>query len=226
MKDRLVFIHTVAPLVELFSRKCKDQLPGVEIFHILDEPLLEQVRAHGKIEPEDIYRLQTHIKTAEEIKAKLVIVTCSTLSPAVGLVHAVIPIIRIDEVMAVQAVAAGNRIGVVATNPSTLEPTRKLLLTQAAILDKLVDIQMVLAEGAFKALMDGDTDSHDRIVRQAMMDLSNKVDVIVLAQASMARVVETISRSESKLIILTSPDSALEKARNSLSSAAHTADCR
>lgn len=224
MKDRLVLIHTVAPLVELFSRKCKEQLPGVEVFHILDEPLLEQVRAHGKIEPEDISRLQTHINTGEEINAKLVIVTCSTLSPAVSKVKAAIPIIRIDEAMAIQAIASGNRIGVVATNPTTLEPTKNLLLTKAALLGKRVDIQLVLAEGAFTALLNGDGERHDHLVKRAVLDLSTQVEVVVLAQASTARVVETITESECKTLILTSPNTALEQARHSLSMAGQSKD--
>ena len=46
-----------------------------------------------------------------------------------------------------------------------------------------------LAEGAFQALRSGDGARHDALVTAALRDLAARVDVIVLAQASMARAV-------------------------------------
>jgi hypothetical protein len=41
--------------------------------------------------------------------------------------------------------------------------------------------------------MNGDAATHDKKVGDALKQLSTEVDVIVLAQASMARVVDTLS---------------------------------
>ncbi|HET9278745.1 MAG TPA: Asp/Glu/hydantoin racemase, partial [Flavitalea sp.] len=52
--------------------------------------------------------------------------------------------------------------------------------------------------------------THDKEVGDALRQLSNEVDVIVLAQASMARVVDTLSEVDKKVPILASPPIAIQ----------------
>jgi hypothetical protein len=54
---------------------------------------------------------------------------------------------------------------------------------------------------------------HDKLVEYVLFDLSNKVDGIVLAQASKARFLDVIFEEERSVSILSSPRLALEKAR-------------
>ena len=58
--------------------------------------------------------------------------------------------------------------------------------------------------------MSGDAATHDKKVGDALKQLSTEVDVIVLAQASMARVVDTLSDADKKVPILASPPIAME----------------
>jgi hypothetical protein len=44
MNDIVVLIHTIPDLIGVFNQLADEVLPGVEIFHILDEPLLEGIR--------------------------------------------------------------------------------------------------------------------------------------------------------------------------------------
>ena len=104
----------------------------------------------------------------------------------------------------------GKRIGVIATLPTTLNPTIDLVKRRAAIAGKDVQVVSKLCEGAFDALMSGDTEKHDVMVASALKELSAEVDVIVLAQASMARVVNLLNESDRKLPILASPGIAIE----------------
>ena len=59
-----------------------------------------------------------------------------------------------------------------------------------------------LCEGAFDELMSGDAAKHDAMVAAALKQLATEVDVIALAQASMARVVETLSEADRRVPIL------------------------
>ena len=68
----------------------------------------------------------------------------------------------------------------------------------------------MLCEGAFEALMSGDQTTHDQKVAAALISLSKEVDVIVLAQASMARVVDTLEPADKIVPILASPPIAME----------------
>ncbi|GAB4540372.1 MAG: aspartate/glutamate racemase family protein [Anaerolineae bacterium] len=213
---RLVLVHTVSPLLEVFNRLGAELLPGVQLLHILDEPIIERVRQRGQLAPEDSARLGTHVAIAESSGAHAVLVTCSTISPCVDDVRpgTNIPVIKIDEAMISKAVTLGTKIGVVATNVTTLEPTRQLLEAQARSAGKDIDIELVLVENALPALLSGDGATHDKLVKEAVLKLAQRVDVVVLAQATMARVLDVIPAPERKVPILSSPHLAIERVRD------------
>jgi Asp/Glu/hydantoin racemase len=148
----------------------------------------------------------------------VVLVTCSTISPCVDDVrpHARIPVLKIDEAMIAEAVASGERLGVVATSATTLEPTRQLLQAEADRSGKRTQVELVLVDGALPALLNGDGATHDRMVKQAVLELARRVDVVLLAQASTARVLDVISEAERPVPILSSPHLALHRVRELL----------
>lgn len=112
--------------------------------------------------------------------------------------------------MADKAVQTGKRIGVIATLSTTLEPTSDLVRRRAIAAGKEIELKSVLCEGAFDALMSGNAATHDKKVGDALKQLLNEVDVIILAQASMARVVDTLTDAEKKVPILASPPIAIQ----------------
>jgi Asp/Glu/hydantoin racemase len=121
-----------------------------------------------------------------------------------------VPVLRVDQPMADQAVATGRRIGVIATLSTTLEPTADLVLRRAEKAGKKIKLTSRLAEGAFEALMSGDATKHDAMVAAALKELSQQVDVILLAQASMARVVDSLAAGAERVPILASPNTAVD----------------
>ena len=216
---KVVLVHTVPPLIDVFTRLGAELLPGIQLQHILDETLLERVRQRGHLVPEDSNRLGEHVTAAEEIHADAVLVTCSTVSPCVDDIRtAAIPVKKIDEAMIAEAVHLGSRIGVVATAETTLEPTRILLREQAEQQDSQIETELVLVEDALAALLSGDGGTHDRLVKAATLNLAERVDVVLLAQASMARVLATISKSECNVPVLSSPHLALKQIQGLLAS--------
>ena len=58
--------------------------------------------------------------------------------------------------------------------------------------------------------MSGDGAKHDAMVAAALKELSKQVEVIVLAQASMARVVDGLSAADKRVPILASPGLAVD----------------
>jgi Asp/Glu/hydantoin racemase len=224
---RVVLLHTVMPLVAVFDRLAKEMLPGVQVFHVLDEPCLEKIRLHNlniqtDIDLEDRFnreiaaQLMLHISTALEIQADALLVTCSTASPYVDLISTALPVVRIDEAMIAQAVVQAKRVGVLATNPTTLQPTRLSLENRAGQEGKRLEVQVKLVEGAFSALMSGDAFSHDRLLIQAIRKMAQETDLIILAQASMARVVDVLPEDIDRTAILTSPHTALMRVKQIL----------
>jgi Asp/Glu/hydantoin racemase len=217
MKKKLAFIHTVPSLVGLFGELSKELLPeNVEIFHIADELLLKVVLAQGGLSPFIFRRVAEHVIAAEEGGASVVQLTCSSISPCADAARPLvgIPVLKIDEPMVVHALSLGNRIGIAATAPTTLKPTTDLVYGRAQMMGKHIKVDSVLCEGAYKALFSGDAETHDRIVRQYLKELMGRNDVVLLAQASMARVVGTIPAEDQLVPILSSPRLAMEHARD------------
>ncbi len=221
MTQKLAFIHTVPSLVGLFNDLSKELLPGVEVFHIADEMLLKVVLAQGGLSPFIFQRVADHVVAAEHAGATAVQCTCSSISPCVDASRPLvgIPVMKIDEPMVNKAIGIGSRIGIAATAPTTLKPTTELVYARAVALGKSVQVESVLCEGAYAALFSGDTQKHDQIVAQYLRDLMAKNDVIILAQASMARVAQTIPAEEQRAPILSSPRLAMEHMKTVLSPA-------
>jgi Asp/Glu/hydantoin racemase len=209
----LGFVHTSATLVPLFQDLTKQHLTGVETFNIVDDSLIKDVIKKGKLEPNTAARVVNHIKAAEEAGADVILVTCSSIGRAIETAATLcsVPVIRVDQAMADEAVLIGKNIGVIATLPTTLEPTSDLVKRRAEKAGKAINITSKLCDGAFEALMSGDAAKHDEMVAKALKELMQTVDVIVLAQASMARVVDGLSADEKKVPILASPAIAMKK---------------
>ena len=218
MASLLVLIHTVRPLIGVFDRLTAQILPGVQVKHILDEPLLEAIRLRGRVAEEDGERLLSHARQAELIKARVVLVTCSTTSPLVDQIQArvSIPIFKIDQAMIEQAVQLGPRIGVIATNRTTLAPTRQMLLAQAAKTGKKIEPMENYIDGALEALLNGQGELHDRLIQAAIREVRPAVDVVILAQASMARALEDDGVVRKGAPVLSSPILALEQIKDNL----------
>jgi Asp/Glu/hydantoin racemase len=111
--------------------------------------------------------------------------------------------------MADEAVRRGKRIGVIATLSTTLEPTVDLVRRRADKAGSAVEVISRVCEGAFDALMSGDGETHDSKVAVALREMSEQVDIILLAQASMARVVDNLPDSDKRIPILASPPIAM-----------------
>ncbi|SIT55623.1 Aspartate racemase [Mesorhizobium prunaredense] len=212
---KLAFIHTVSGLVSEFEGLAKEHLPDWKPFAILDESLLRNTIERGSLSDLTKRRLGTYVWSAVDAGADAIVVTCSTLGAAVDAIAPLcpVPLFRIDEGMAKAAVEHGNRIGVLATLSTTLVPTVELLKRKACEAGKDVAIDDVLVEGAFQLLAGGDVEAHDAQIRLALEELSQKVDVVVFAQASMARAVRGTVQ---KLPVLTSPVLGVENVKRRL----------
>ena len=215
----LALIHTSPTLAPIFAALCSQHLPEAHFFHMVDESLIQDTIRAGSLQKQTIRRLVDQISSAQTAGADAVLVTCSSIGPGVALARPLfdIPVLRIDDAMAETAVQRARRIGVVATLRTTLDPTTALLREKAAEAGRNVELLECLCADAFPAVLAGDTEKHDRILREALTNDLDGVDVIVLAQASMARVVSTLAPGTLRAPVLSSPELAVMRAREMLS---------
>jgi Asp/Glu/hydantoin racemase len=124
-----------------------------------------------------------------------------------------IPALKVDEPMVNKAISMGKRIGVAATAPTTLKPTTDLVYARAAELGKEVQVDPLLSQEAYAAMFAGDLAAHDRLVLDMLRQLMSRNDVVLLAQASMARLADQIPEAERTAPLLSSPRLAVEHLR-------------
>lgn len=208
----LALISTGLDLSVKIRDMAKERLPGSRIINIVDDSVVPTIEREGGILSEAVRdRIVEYVRNAAQSGADAALVTCSSISEAVDAARAAvsIPVFKIDEPMMAQALACGDRIGVIATLATTLGPTVRLLQRKAAELGKQVQVAARLVEGAFQALSEGRGDEHDRCVREAIRALEAECDAVILAQASMARAVEGFA---ARVPVLTSLPLGLDEA--------------
>jgi len=103
----------------------------------------------------------------------------------------------------------------VATVATTLEPTSSLLRQKASEIGKEISISTALCQEAFQAILQGDTETHDRMVMERAKALAREVDVLVLAQGSMARLAPPLLHQVS-VPVVSSPSLLMERLRSML----------
>ena len=135
-------------------------------------------------------RIVNYCFMAENAGADAVMVTCTTVNEAVAIARPMmkIPVFNIDEPMARKAIKAGRKFGLIGTLYTSPIGTQRLLLQEAALAKKDIDIKIVVNEPAFAALMAGRVEEHDALVIQEMDKLAKECDVIILGQISLAQV--------------------------------------
>jgi Asp/Glu/hydantoin racemase len=207
MLKRLALLHTVSFLADMFRTLLQERLPNLEHFHLVDEGIIRELMAQGQLTPKVIRRIATQAFLAQESGAELILFTCSSTSPAVDAVRNFIdiPILKIDEPMAKQAVGLGETIGVVATAKTTQQPSIDLIESIAKERKRKVRVQSVLESAAFQAKLAGDNNTHDQLVKNAVHRLAQDNDVVILAQASMAHLAEPLGK-EVQVPVLASPE--------------------
>jgi len=214
----LALVHTSPTLSPLFSELTARICPDARILHFVDESLIKNTIASGRLERSTMRRVISLIGSAFDAGADVALVTCSSIGPAVDIAAQLFdqPVLRVDRPMAEKAVRVGQRIGVAATLSTTLKPTADLVRAVAAEQGKKIEIVEQLCEGAFEAVMAGDGETHDRIVGEGLTEKLKGVDAIVLAQASMARVLETLPENALTAPVYSSPELGVERARDVL----------
>jgi Asp/Glu/hydantoin racemase len=187
--------------------------PDAKVLHFLDSDVLAAVVRDGGMSPASTQRMVHLAQAAESAGADVIFSACSSVGPAIDVARRLVsvPIVKIDDAMTASAVETADAIGILATVPTTLPPTRALVEEKARAAGRDITVQERLCEGAFKVLLAGDRDRHDAIVLEGARALAMEVDVIVLAQASTARLAPAIAEAVGKPV-LSSPRSGAENA--------------
>jgi aspartate/glutamate racemase len=213
----LAIIHTTLATTISLPPLAAEILSGVTLRNFVDDTILPKLIENGGNLSEVEGRINQYAQFAEQSGADVILCACSSIGEIVPLAQQSlhIPFLRIDEPMAEEAVRIGKTIGVAATLETTLGPTSRLIQQKATESGKEIILLKNLVEGAYAKLTAGDSAGHDALLLENLDLLAAAADVVILAQASMARVLPQLPAAISARF-LTSPRSGLEKVRTIL----------
>ncbi len=188
MKVGLIYTSTTPELIQVVEEEVKKQLgEDVELYSLQDPSILADVREAGYVTTAPAARLIGMFMKAAEEGVDAMLNLCSSVGEVADCAQDAakyigVPIVRVDEEMCREAVRRGTRIGVMATLPTTLEPTKGTVARVAREAGKKVELIDCLVDGAFGL----DQDQFKARLTAAAQEIVDKVDVVVLAQGSMA----------------------------------------
>src|SRR5215475_14312756 len=191
---RIALIHAVtvamAPVHEAFARLW----PAAECIDILDTSLSIDRERDGALTAAMTRRIAVLADYAASTGAAGILFTCSAFGEAIdGAAKASrVPVLKPNEAMFEAALAAGNRIGMLATFEPSVAGMEDEFREMAAARSSTATIQTICAGGAMAALKGGDGATHDRLLAEAAPRLA-ECDAVLLAHFSTSRAEAAVS---------------------------------
>lgn len=203
VKVALVYTSTTPELIELVEREVGAVLPKeTEVISYQDPSILAEVRDAGYVTAPPAARLVGMYMEAVSAGVDAILNLCSSVGEVADAAQDIakytgIPIVRVDEEMCREAVRQGKRIGVMATLPTTLEPTKNTIKRVAREMNRSVELVDALVDGAFGL----DQEQFKELMTQYAGKIAGQVDVILFAQGSMAYCEEYIHDKFGKTVL-------------------------
>lgn len=202
----LGFLHVARSSADLFEDLARARDPHVVTRHVVDADLLATARADGL--PAARPAITARLRELGDCTA--VLCTCSTIAGEVEAIGraAGMTVIRADQPMADLAVRAGSRIAMAYAVESTRLVSREVLFDAARAAGRDVTIFDVPCLDAWPLFEAGDQPAYEARIAEHIRALTEPVDVIVIAQASMAGAATMLT--ELTTPVLTVPQPAID----------------
>ncbi|POR46662.1 hypothetical protein CYD53_12359 [Bosea psychrotolerans] len=192
---RITCLHTAESNVAVFDAAA--QSLGIAkglLRHQVRAELLAAAEAAGGLTPEI---LDTTGAALLELchGTDAVILTCSTLGPAVATVEeaAGVPVLRVDSALAERAASVGGKVIALCAVETTMGPTTGLFAEAARRSGASVEVRLVA--GAWALFKAGDQDGYlAAIANAADTAYDDGASIVALAQASMAGAAELVKK--------------------------------
>ncbi|MDH3288275.1 MAG: aspartate/glutamate racemase family protein [Betaproteobacteria bacterium] len=213
---RIALIHATPVAMQPIGDAFGQLWPTARITHLLEDSLSADVVAEGRLTRHMIERFVTLTRYAQGCGADAILFTCSAFGVAIEAAAASVPIpvLKPNEAMLEEALAAGKRIGLLATFEPSI-PSLKTELEQIAQTKKIaLEITTRAVPAALTALHAGCAADHDRLIADAAQEIGD-CDALILGQFSMASAASVIP-ARPRRTVLTSPNSAVTRLKQLL----------
>ncbi|MGI6700510.1 MAG: aspartate/glutamate racemase family protein [Christensenellales bacterium] len=212
MKRKIAIVQTSLVSHKELNAMFAQKAPDIKVYNIVDDSLLHEVSTNGHITAGIVNRMCKYFDAASSLGVDLILNQCSSVGEAAQIAARTVnvPVLRIDQPMAEEAVKLGTRIGVVATVGSTVTPSCNLIKDMAVKANKPVEVIPYLVNGALDVLMREGQAKHNALVKDTVIQCAEECDVVVLAQGSMIILLPVLN--DIKKPVLSSPESGVDRA--------------
>lgn len=202
---KIALISATKVSLNPIERAFQPYMDEVETFHLLDSSLLPLLKKEQKITPKIIHRFTKLIDLAIHANVDIVQLTCSAFNDVTSILQPLydVKLFRSDEAMLDQALQY-EKVGLV----STVYETPIVLGNYLRSKNPNIIIESVVSDGAIHLINEGKMEKHDQRVRKMVDEMSDKVDVIVLSQYSIAHVKNQV---DSPIPVLNAPEATVER---------------
>lgn len=184
----IAFLHTSDVHIATFDALRDRLAPDVRLHHEVRADLLQDMAPGGCCAPGFLSGTRAVLSALAEPPTALVLCTCSTLGPlAEAIAEAdALPFLRFDRPMAEAAVARADRIAVMGCLEGAVHATGLLISDAACEAGRQIDLQTRCYPELWELFCAGALAEYHTAIADRISDVAATVDLIVLAQASMA----------------------------------------
>ncbi len=187
---KITCVHTgMGGLPTMIETVFKSAIGEAQFHHILDSGLVGDIIEANGVTPQLEKRLYALFDAAATTDADVIVATCSSIGEVTrkyAAEHPEVNLLSIDYPMAKYAAEHGNKVGILATLSTTVEPSANLVKQLVKEAGREVEVVQAVAPGAFQAIREGNQEKASELVVKTAQELCADADIILLAQASMA----------------------------------------
>jgi Asp/Glu/hydantoin racemase len=212
---RIVLLHATPVAMGPIKAAMESLWPDAEAVNLLDDGLtIDRAKDGPDLSEELIERFVDFGRYAQRIHADGILITCSAFGPAIDRMQQELslPIVRPNEAMFRSAIAAGGRVGMLATFAPAVATMEEEFRQFAAEAGAAVTLETIVVPDAIDLLRQGDADSHNRLVAEAAPRFAD-CDAIMLAHFSTSQAAEQV-RSEVEVPVLAAPEAAVMRMKS------------
>jgi Asp/Glu/hydantoin racemase len=186
---KLGIMHAALITTRAVQKYIDEIIPEVEVVHWVDDTIQNTNFASppGVIPRNNFAKFVQGALSQQEYGVDLILLACSTFNQAVEFARPMVgtPLLQIDRPMMDLAVRDGRRIGLLATVPTTVPSSERLLRLAAREAGREIEVVLRLCSEAFQVLKAGNPEKHNEMLLNEIDAMSGSVDAIVMAQVSM-----------------------------------------
>jgi Asp/Glu/hydantoin racemase len=209
---RIVLFHATPVAMDPVGAAMASLWPEAESVNLLDDGLtIDRAKEGPDLSEELIERFVDFGRYAQRIGADGILITCSAFGPAIDRMEEELPlpVLRPNEAMFREAIAAGSRIGMLATFAPAVATMEEEFQQFAAEAGAAATLETIVVPDAIDLLRQGDAESHNRLVAETAPRFADH-DAIMLAHFSTSRAAESV-RSEVEVPVLAAPEAAVTR---------------